>query len=71
MLGTSRQTVLQRVKRGEPEAMHVTRGQQKGVRIKATDRQPNLFDPAPRTRRHYDVRSKDQPRSSFGDSNDD
>ena len=33
-LGVSRQTVLQRVKRGELEALHVTRGRQKGLRIK-------------------------------------
>src|ERR1700675_2646406 len=31
-LGVSRQTVLQRVKRGELEAVHVTRGRQKGLR---------------------------------------
>jgi DNA invertase Pin-like site-specific DNA recombinase len=31
-LGVSRQTVLQRVKRGELEAVHVTRGKQKGLR---------------------------------------
>ena len=30
-LGVSRQTVLQRVKRGELEAVHVTRGRQKGT----------------------------------------
>src|SRR5207249_661456 len=30
-LGVSRQTVLQRVKRGEIEAVHVTRGRQKGL----------------------------------------
>jgi hypothetical protein len=33
-LGVSRQTVLQRVKRGELEAAHVIRGKQKGLRIK-------------------------------------
>ena len=33
-LGVSRQTVLQRVKRGELEAVHVMRGKQKGLRIK-------------------------------------
>jgi predicted DNA-binding transcriptional regulator AlpA len=43
MLGVSRQTVLQRVKRGELEAMHVVRGKQKGLRIKVIDRQPQLF----------------------------
>jgi hypothetical protein len=43
-LGVSRQTVLQRVKRGELEAIHVMRGKQKGLRIKVMDQQANLFD---------------------------
>jgi uncharacterized protein YndB with AHSA1/START domain len=43
-LGVSRQTVLQRVKRGELEAVHVIRGKQKGLRIKVIARQPGLFD---------------------------
>jgi predicted DNA-binding transcriptional regulator AlpA len=43
-LGVSRQTVLQRVKRGELEAVHVMRGKQKGLRIKVVQQQPNLFD---------------------------
>jgi DNA invertase Pin-like site-specific DNA recombinase len=42
-LGVSRQTVLQRVKRGELQAVHVTRGKQKGLRIKGIGRQPELF----------------------------
>jgi DNA invertase Pin-like site-specific DNA recombinase len=42
-LGVSRQTVLQRVKRGELEAIHVMRGKQKGLRIKVIHRQANLF----------------------------
>jgi predicted site-specific integrase-resolvase len=33
-LGVSRQTVLQRVKRGELTAVHVMRGKQKGLRVK-------------------------------------
>ena len=33
-LGVSRQTVLQRVKRGELEAVHVRAGRRKGLRIK-------------------------------------
>jgi len=33
-LGVSRQTVLQRVKRGELAAVHVMHGKQKGLRIK-------------------------------------
>jgi hypothetical protein len=36
--------VLQRVKRGELEALHITRGKQKGLRIKAIARQSELFD---------------------------
>jgi excisionase family DNA binding protein len=43
-LGVSRQTVLQRVKRGELEAVHTTRGRQKGLRIKVITRQSELFD---------------------------
>jgi len=43
-LGVSRQTVLQRVKRGEIEAVHVTRGRQKGLRIKVMARQTELFE---------------------------
>ncbi len=42
-LGVSRQTVLQRVKRGELEALLVTRGRRKGLRIKIVDDQPGLF----------------------------
>src|SRR5439155_15501443 len=42
-LGVSRQTVLQRVKRGELEVVHVTRGRQKGLRIKVLARQGQLF----------------------------
>jgi predicted DNA-binding transcriptional regulator AlpA len=43
-LGVSRQTVLQRVKRGELDAVHVMRGKQKGLRIKVMARQSGLFD---------------------------
>src|SRR5512132_440748 len=42
-LGLSRQTVLQRVKRGELAAVHVMRGKQKGLRIKVIGRQPGFF----------------------------
>jgi DNA invertase Pin-like site-specific DNA recombinase len=42
-LGVTRQTVLQRVKRGELEAAHVTKGGKIGLRIKMVDHQPNLF----------------------------
>ena len=45
VLRVSRQTVLQRVKCGELEAVHIVRGKQKGLRIKVIDRQPQLFSP--------------------------
>jgi predicted DNA-binding transcriptional regulator AlpA len=43
-LGVSRQTVLQRVKRGELEAVLVRQGRRKGLRIRVVDQQPELFD---------------------------
>ncbi len=43
-LGVSRQTVLQRVKRGELDAVHLRRGKRKGLRIKVLDAQSTLFD---------------------------
>jgi hypothetical protein len=43
LLGVSRQTVLQRVKRGELDAVHVIRGRRKGIRIRVVDDQPDLF----------------------------
>ena len=46
-LGVSRQTVLQRVKRGELAAVHVMRGKQKGLRIKIIGQQLGLFEPSP------------------------
>jgi DNA invertase Pin-like site-specific DNA recombinase len=42
-LGVSRQTVLQRVKRRELEAVLVRQGRRKGLRIKVVDQQPELF----------------------------
>jgi DNA invertase Pin-like site-specific DNA recombinase len=42
-LGVSRQTVLQRVKRGELEAVHVCRGRRKGLRIKVVSGEPDLL----------------------------
>ena len=44
-LGVTRQTVLQRVKRGELDAVLVCYGRRKGLRIKVLDEQPGLFDP--------------------------
>lgn len=43
ILGVTRQTVLQRVKRGELKAVHVHRGKQIGLYIKALNRQRSLF----------------------------
>ena len=43
-LGVSRQTVLQRVKRGEINAIHVKQGRQKGLRLKVIQPQPDLFN---------------------------
>jgi len=45
-LGVTRQTVLQRVKRGEIQAAHVTKGGKVGLRLKLPDRQPTLFESA-------------------------
>ena len=42
-LEVSRQTVLQRVKRGELEAVLVRQGRRKGLRIKVIDHQPSLL----------------------------
>ena len=44
ILGVSRQTIMQRVKRGELSVVHVSRGRQKGLRIRVLDNQPQLFD---------------------------
>ncbi|MGZ9034378.1 MAG: hypothetical protein ACXW25_08210 [Rhodospirillales bacterium] len=45
-LGISRQSVWQRVKCGELEAIHVRRGRQKGLRIKLIEDHPDLFQQA-------------------------
>jgi hypothetical protein len=44
ILDVSRQTVLQRVKRGDLEAVHLCRGKRKGLRIKVIDVQQKLFE---------------------------
>ena len=44
LLGVSRQTVWQRVKRGEIKALHVRRGRKKGLRLKVIRSQSDLFD---------------------------
>ena len=46
ILGVSRQTVLQRVKRGELESLHVSRGKRNGLRIKVLDEILPLFEGA-------------------------
>ena len=43
-LRVSRQTVLQRVKCGELEAVLMRQGRRKGLRIKVVDQQPALFE---------------------------
>jgi hypothetical protein len=43
-LGVSRQTVLQRVKRGELRAVHVRSGRRKGLRIEVAKTDGGLFD---------------------------
>ena len=46
-LGVSRQTVLQRVKRGELQALHVRNGRRKGLRILVPQPESTLFDTTP------------------------
>lgn len=46
-LGVSRQTVLQRVKRGELQAVHVRNGRRKGLRIHVPAPETALFDTTP------------------------
>lgn len=55
VLGVSRQTVLQRVKRCELEALHTVRGKQKGLRIRVIARQTDLFAQASKTRGQYET----------------
>jgi DNA invertase Pin-like site-specific DNA recombinase len=47
LLGVSRQTVLQRVKRGELDAIHVRNGRRKGLRIRVPEPETALFDTTP------------------------
>jgi excisionase family DNA binding protein len=49
-LGVSRQTVLQRVKRGELQAVIVRSGRRKGLRIKVPEANPTLFNTDPSTK---------------------
>ncbi len=50
LLGVSRQTILQRVKRGELKAVHVCRGRAKGIRIQIPAAHPDLFEAQSTTR---------------------
>ena len=43
-LGVTRQTVVQRVKRGELDAIHIRAGRKKALRIKVVEDQPSLFE---------------------------
>ena len=63
ILGVSRQTVLQRVKRGELDAVHVHRGKRKGLRIKVIDDHATLFGHSSLVRGQYDDGSKNFSRS--------
>jgi DNA invertase Pin-like site-specific DNA recombinase len=47
IFGVSRQTIMQRVKHGELSVVHVSRGRQKGLRIRVLDQQPQLFSTTP------------------------
>jgi excisionase family DNA binding protein len=44
VLGIARQTVLHKVQRGQLQAVHVTSGRRKGLRIQVGHDQPGLFD---------------------------
>ncbi|MDF0499055.1 zinc ribbon domain-containing protein [Bradyrhizobium yuanmingense] len=64
LLGVSRQSILQRVKRGELKAVHVYRGRAKGIRIQVPAITPDLFDPLKKTLKvQYDATSKNFSRS--------
>jgi hypothetical protein len=47
VLGVSRQTVMQRVKRGELATLYINQGRRKGLRIKVLDNQIALFGTTP------------------------
>ena len=54
-LAVSPQTVLQRVKRGELQAIYVRCGRRKGLRIKVVEAQPNLFQQTSLTGVQYET----------------
>jgi DNA invertase Pin-like site-specific DNA recombinase/uncharacterized protein YndB with AHSA1/START domain len=47
LLGVSRQAIMQRVKHGDLSVVHVSRGRQKGLRIRVLDQQTQLFPTTP------------------------
>jgi hypothetical protein len=47
LLGVSQQTVLQRVKRRQIDAVLVSRERAKGLHIKVVNQLPDLFEPVP------------------------
>lgn len=59
-LGVSRQTVLQRVTRGELEAVHVRHGRRNGLMIKLPDAQPSLFDDPSQPEESYHANEREQ-----------
>jgi predicted DNA-binding transcriptional regulator AlpA len=54
ILGVSRQTVWDRVKRGELDSIHVRHGRGKGLRIRMVDGHPGLFDQSDKARTQCD-----------------
>lgn len=50
LLGVTRQTILQRVKRGELKAVHVRCGRKKGLRIQVPTPHPDLFQTPEKTK---------------------
>jgi hypothetical protein len=46
-LGVAKQTVLDRIRRGELNAVHVNRGQRKGLAIQLPPLEDTLFGPTP------------------------
>jgi DNA invertase Pin-like site-specific DNA recombinase len=60
ILGVARQTVLHKVQRGELNAIHVTGGRRKGLRIQVEHDQPGLFD-TPHGKKGAVLTMTDQP----------
>ncbi|HZU44043.1 MAG TPA: recombinase family protein [Terriglobales bacterium] len=54
-LGVSRQTILQRVKRGELQTVYVHRGRRKGLRIRVVESQSDLFQQTSLTGVQYET----------------